>query len=291
MKKHTALTIAGSDCSGGAGIQADIKTIEAYDVYAMSVITAVTAQNTLGVQGVYPMSTDCVRAQMESIFTDMIPDAVKIGMLAKRELIHTTAEYLKEVGAKHIVIDPVMISSSGTPLLEEDAVESLGTLLFPMAEVLTPNLPEAEALTGLQISGDENADASCSPGKGNKEDRKKRMEEAAGILSERYHCAVVLKGGHALKDADDLLYLDGSCIWIEGRRIDNPNTHGTGCTFSSAIAAGLAKGMDVEKSVRLAKEYMQRAIGAGLNLGKGSGPLEHSVWDGNWNDSSSGKKQ
>lgn len=270
MKKHTALTIAGSDSSGGAGIQADIKTMESCDVYAMSVITAVTAQNTLGVQGVYPLSADCVRAQLESVFADIVPDAVKIGMLAKRELIQTTAEYLKNlkdknIMAEHIVIDPVMISSSGTPLLEEEAIECLTEGLFPLAEVLTPNLPEAEALTGIRIHGTET----------DKTDEKRQMEEAAKILYERYHSAVVLKGGHAKGEAEDLLYLDGDCIWIDGKRLKNPNTHGTGCTFSSAIAAGLAKGMDIESSVRLAKNYMQRAIEAGLDLGKGCGPLEH----------------
>lgn len=259
--KKTVLTIAGSDCSGGAGIQADIKTMEALGVYAMSAVTAVTAQNTLGVQGVFEMTEECLNRQLESVFCDIFPDAVKIGMLAKKNLIATVAENLRKNRAEHIVIDPVMISSSGTPLLEAEAVESLKELLFPMAEVLTPNLPEAEALTGMKISG------------------RSEMEEAAEILCRDYGGAIVLKGGHALGRPDDLLYLDGRCIWIEGRRIENPNTHGTGCTFSSAIAAGLAKGMDVEKSARLAKEYMQRAIGAGLNLGKGCGPLEHSVWD------------
>lgn len=280
MKKHTALTIAGSDSSGGAGIQADIKTMESCGVYAMSVITAVTAQNTLGVQGVYPMSADCVKTQLESVFTDIVPDAVKIGMLAQKELIQTTAAYLRYVGAKHIVIDPVMLSSSGTPLLERRAIECLTEELFPLAEVLTPNLPEAEALTGLRISEAGDAGVSCGSENINKADQKRKMEEAARILYERYHSAVVLKGGHARGEAEDLLYLDGNCIWIAGKRVENPNTHGTGCTFSSAIAAGLAKGMDMESSVRLAKNYMRRAIEAGLDLGKGCGPLEHGVWDG-----------
>lgn len=259
--KKTVLTIAGSDCSGGAGIQADIKTIEANDVYAMSVITAVTAQNTLGVQGVYEMTPECLKEQIESVCIDIFPDAVKIGMLARKELVEVTAEQLKKHRVKHIVIDPVMISSSGTPLLEKDAMKSLVGILFPMAEVLTPNLLEAEALSGISIA-----------------DKGKRgMEEAAKRLGEKYHNAVVLKGGHAAGQADDLLYLDGKCIWVDGERIANTNTHGTGCTFSSCIAAGLAKGMDVEESIRCAKAYMQRAICAGLNLGKGCGPLEHNV--------------
>lgn len=259
--KKTVLTIAGSDCSGGAGIQADIKTIEANGVYAMSAITAVTAQNTLGVQAVYEVAPECLKEQIESVCSDIFPDAVKIGMLAKKNLIETTAEQLKKYEAKHIVIDPVMISSSGTPLLEKDAVISLTEILFPIAEVITPNLPEAEALSGIPVVGM----------------GRSGMEKAAEKLSEKYHSAIVLKGGHAVGEADDLLYLDGRCIWIEGKRIENANTHGTGCTFSSAVASGLARGMSVEQSVRLAKEYMQKAIGAGLNLGKGCGPLEHSV--------------
>ncbi len=267
--KNTALTIAGSDCSGGAGIQADIKTMEACGVYAMSVITAVTAQNTLGVQGVYPVSPACMRAQLESIFTDLAPDAVKIGMMAEEELIRITASCLKKEKVSHIVIDPVMISSSGTPLLEKGARNCLMEELFPLAEVLTPNLPEAEELTGMELSG-KNTDEAW---------QREQMETAAKRIYERYGCGVVLKGGHARGRADDLLYLNGKAIWIPGKRIENPNTHGTGCTFSSAIASGLAKGMDAEHSVRFAKEYIQRAIEAGLNLGRGNGPLEHSVWD------------
>lgn len=257
--KRTALTIAGSDSSGGAGVQADIKTMEVNDVYAMSAVTALTAQNTLGVQGVFEVTPECLRQQLESVFSDIFPDAVKIGMLVNKELARVSAEYLEKYGAKHIVIDPVMISSSGTALLDTEAVQVLRAKLFPMAEVITPNLPEAEALTGLKISG------------------QRDMEKAAQLLCREYGGAVVLKGGHAKGSADDLLCLDGKNIWIKGKRIENPNTHGTGCTFSSAIAAGLAHGLDVEASVRLAKGYIQRAVEAGLNLGKGNGPLEHSV--------------
>ncbi|MCI8326879.1 MAG: bifunctional hydroxymethylpyrimidine kinase/phosphomethylpyrimidine kinase [Lachnospiraceae bacterium] len=257
--KNTVLTIAGSDCSGGAGIQADIKTIEAYGVYAMSAITAVTAQNTLGVQAVYEMSEECLSGQLESVFSDIFPDAVKIGVLANEDLIKIVSEFLQKEKAKHIVVDPVMISSSGTMLLEKKAVDNLKKMIFPLAELITPNIPEAEVLTGICIT------------------EKPEMESAAAILGQNYGGAVVLKGGHAQGSADDLLYLDGNCIWIAGERLDNSNTHGTGCTFSSAIAAGLAKGMDIEKSVRTAKEYMQKAIEAGLDLGHGNGPLEHSV--------------
>lgn len=257
--KRTVLSIAGSDSSGGAGIQADIKTIEAYHVYAMSAITAITAQNTLGVQAVYGMGADCVIAQLASVFEDIYPDAVKIGMLGSREVVHAVAEYLKDAGAKHIVLDPVMLSSSGTALLEKDAEETLKRELLPLAEVLTPNIPEAERLCGYPLAD------------------KAAVEEAAMQLSSEYHCAVALKGGHAKGDADDLLCLGGARIWIQGRRIHNPDTHGTGCTFSSAIAAGLALGRGIEQSVRDAKQYMEKAIAAGLRLGKGHGPLEHSV--------------
>lgn len=257
--KRTALTIAGSDSSGGAGIQADIKTMEANNVYAMSAVTALTAQNTLGVQGVFAVTEECLRLQLESVFSDIFPDAVKIGMLAKKELARVSAECLEEYKADHIVIDPVMISSSGTPLLDAEAVQVLKTRLFPMAEVITPNLPEAEALTGFRITD------------------RQVMERAAEFLAAEYGAAVVLKGGHAQGGADDLLCLDGKKIWIQGRRIENSNTHGTGCTFSSAIAAGLARGLDVESSVRQAKTYIQKAVEAGLNLGGGEGPLEHMV--------------
>lgn len=259
MSKRTALTIAGSDSGGGAGIQADIKTLEANGVYAMSAVTALTAQNTLGVQGVFPVTAECLRQQIESVFSDIFPDAVKIGMLAEGVLAETVLECLEKYRVKHLVIDPVLLSSSGMPLLDKQAVRVLKTGLFPKAEVITPNLPEAEFLTGSKI------------------DSRQDMERAAKLLAEKYQTAVVLKGGHAGGEADDLLCLDGKKIWIRGKRIINPNTHGTGCTFSSAIAAGLAKDCTVEDSVRRAKTYIQRAIEAGLDLGRGNGPLEHSI--------------
>lgn len=258
--KKTALTIAGSDCSGGAGVQADIKTMEANGVYAMSVISVLTAQNTLGVQKLFPVSAECITAQIDSVFADIFPDAVKIGMPGTTELIQIIAERLRHYQAKHIVVDPVMLSSSGNTLVDEKAVEMMKNELFPLAEVLTPNIPEAEVLTGKKIQ------------------TREEMEQAAEQLSREYGTAIVLKGGHAKTDANDLLYENGKSIWIEGERMVNPNTHGTGCTFSSAIAAGLAEDWDLETSVRRAKAYMQRAIGAGLDLGQGNGPLEHMVW-------------
>lgn len=258
--KKTALTIAGSDCSGGAGVQADIKTMEANGVYAMSVISVLTAQNTLGVQKLFPVSAECITAQIDSVFADIFPDAVKIGMPGTTELIQIIAERLRHYQAKHIVVDPVMLSSSGSTLVDGKAAEMMKKELFPLAEVLTPNIPEAEVLTGKKIQ------------------TREEMERAAEQLSQEYGTAIVLKGGHAKTDANDLLYENGKSIWIEGERMVNPNTHGTGCTFSSAIAAGLAEDWDLETSVRRAKAYMQRAIGAGLDLGQGNGPLEHMVW-------------
>ena len=258
--KKTALTIAGSDCSGGAGVQADIKTMEANGVYAMSVISVLTAQNTLGVQKLFPVSAECITAQIDSVFADIFPDAVKIGMPGTTELIQIIAERLRHYQAKHIVVDPVMLSSSGSTLVDEKAAEMMKKELFPLAEVLTPNIPEAEVLTGKKIQ------------------TREEMEQAAEQLSREYGTAIVLKGGHAKTDANDLLYENGKSIWIEGERMVNPNTHGTGCTFSSAIAAGVAEDWDLETSVRRAKAYMQRAIGAGLDLGQGNGPLEHMVW-------------
>ena len=256
----TALTIAGSDSSGGAGIQADIKTMTANGVFAMSAITALTAQNTTGVTAIFDTTPQFLAQQLDAVFTDIYPDAVKIGMVSSAPLIDTIAERLHFYGAKHIVVDPVMVATSGSKLLRDDAITALTEKLLPMAEVVTPNIPEAEILSGLTIT-----DAAG-------------MEAAAKCISEKYGCAVLCKGGHQLNDANDLLYRDGSYRWFNGKRINNPNTHGTGCTFSSAIAAGLAEDWDLETSVRRAKAYMQRAIGAGLDLGQGNGPLEHMVW-------------
>ncbi len=257
----TVLTIAGSDCSGGAGIQADIKTMIMNGVYAMSVITALTAQNTTGVFGIQESPVEFVDQQMECVFQDIFPDAVKIGMLSSPEIMHHVAAGLQKYEARHIVLDPVMVSTSGHRLMQKEAEETLQKELFPLAEVITPNIPEAEVLTGLKIT---DADS---------------MELAARAISNEFHISVLLKGGHRVEDANDLLYTDGKTQWLKGERIDNPNTHGTGCTLSSAIASNLAKGYDLTDSVIRAKSYLTDALRADLNLGKGSGPLDHSLGD------------
>ena len=253
----TALTIAGSDSSGGAGIQADIKTMMANGVYAMSAITALTAQNTTGVTSIMNATPEFMAQELDSVFTDIFPDAVKIGMVSDRELIHVIAEKLKEYKAANIVVDPVMVATSGARLISEDAISTLKEELFPLADVLTPNIPEARELTGMKIETAED------------------MVTAAEKISEEYNCAVLCKGGHSLNDANDLLYANGSAKWFNGIRIDNPNTHGTGCTLSSAIASNLAKGYDLETSVMRAKEYISGALSAMLDLGQGSGPMDH----------------
>lgn len=253
----TALTIAGSDSSGGAGIQADIKTMMANGVYAMSAITALTAQNTTGVTAILNVTPEFLAQELDAVFTDIYPDAVKIGMVSESELIRTIAARLKQYGAKNIVVDPVMVATSGAKLICDEAVDILKTELFPLASVLTPNIPETEVLTGRLVRSAED------------------MVEAARQIAETYHCAVLVKGGHKLNDANDLLYTDGSYRWFNGKRIDNPNTHGTGCTLSSAIASNLAKGLSMEVSVERAKEYISGALSAMLNLGQGSGPMDH----------------
>ena len=253
----TALTIAGTDPSGGAGIQADIKTMTANGVYAMSAVTALTAQNTTGVYGILESTPEFLASQLDCIFTDIFPDAVKTGMVSSTGLIQVIADKLKQYQARNIVVDPVMIATSGSRLISEEAVEALKSQLLPLAAVLTPNIPEAEVLSGLTISGSED------------------MERAAREIGERYGCAVLCKGGHDLNDANDLLWQDGSCKWFCGRRIHNPNTHGTGCTLSSAIASNLAKGCDLETAVERAKIYLSGALSSMLDLGAGSGPLDH----------------
>lgn len=256
MKK--VLTIAGSDCSGGAGIQADIKTITVHRMYAMSVITALTAQNTTGVYGIFEASADFVSQQLDCVFGDIRPDAVKIGMVSSADIIRAIAGKLKEHRATNIVADPVMVSTSGSRLLSGDASYALITELLPLADVITPNLPEAEVLCGFEIK---------SP---------RDMERAAECLREKLPAAVLIKGGHLSDTADDLL-LDGEGLyWLRGQKIENPNTHGTGCTLSSAIACGLAEGLSIRESVRNAKDYITGALKAGLDLGKGPGPLEHT---------------
>lgn len=255
---RTALSIAGSDSCGGAGIQADIKTMTMNGVYAMTAITALTAQNTMGVSGICETTPEFLKLQLEAVFCDIFPDAVKIGMVSSTELITVIAYTLKFFGAKNIVVDPVMVSTSGSRLMNTDAVSVLTDKLFPLATVVTPNIPEAEILSGMTIRGESD------------------LEKAAKRIGEIYRCAVLLKGGHGINDANDLLYMDGEIQRFNGKRIDNPNTHGTGCTLSSAVAANLAKGFSLQESVKHAKEYISGALVAGLDLGKGSGPLMHN---------------
>lgn len=261
-RKHltmkTALTIAGSDSCGGAGIQADIKTMTMNGVFAMSAVTALTAQNTLGVTGIQESTPEFLALQLDAVFTDIFPDAVKIGMVSSTELIRVIAEKLRQYQARHVVVDPVMVATSGSSLLKSDAVRAMTEELFPLAEVITPNIPEAEVLGGERIQSE--AD----------------MEKAAAAISNKYGCAVLLKGGHSINDANDVLYQNGNIVWFRGKRIDNPNTHGTGCTLSSAIASNLAKGFNLTTSVERAKSYLSGALQAQLNLGAGSGPMKHN---------------
>ncbi|MBR5416672.1 MAG: bifunctional hydroxymethylpyrimidine kinase/phosphomethylpyrimidine kinase [Clostridiales bacterium] len=261
----TALTIAGSDCSGGAGIQADMKTMTMNGVYAMSVITALTAQNTTGVTGIMEVSPEFLKKQLDAVFTDIFPDAVKIGMVSSPELIEVIAERLSFYKARNIVVDPVMVATSGAKLISDDAVGVLVEKLMPLASVITPNIPEAEILSGMEISSE------------------KDMAEAAALISEKISrndsekkVAVLIKGGHSICDANDLLYQRESIVSFKGERIDNPNTHGTGCTLSSAIASFLASGEPLDESIQKAKSYITGALKAGLDLGKGSGPLMHN---------------
>ena len=258
MKMKTALTIAGSDCSGGVGIQADLKTMTMNGVYAMSAITALTAQNTTGVRAIQESTPDFLKQQLDAVFEDIYPDAVKIGMVASSELIRVIADRLRYYDAKNVVIDPVMVATSGSALMKNDAVQTLIEELLPVSTLVTPNIPEAKVLSGLTI------------------ETKEDMVTAAKQIGDSHHCAVLLKGGHSINDANDLLYANGELVWFEGKRIDNPNTHGTGCTLSSAIAANLAKGFSLAESVQRAKAYISGALAAMLDLGKGSGPMNHA---------------
>lgn len=253
-----ALTIAGSDSSGGAGIQADIKTMTMNGVFAESAITALTAQNTLGVTAIEEATPEFLEAELDAVFTDIYPDAVKIGMVSSSNLIEVIANSLQKYNAKNIVVDPVMVSTSGSRLLKEDAVNTLVEKLIPLASVITPNIPEAEILSGMEIKSE--AD----------------MEKAAKVIGDKNKVAVLLKGGHSVSTANDLLYEAGTFTWFKGERIDNNNTHGTGCTLSSAIASNLAKGFELKSAVNRAKEYISGALRAGLNLGKGAGPMAHN---------------
>lgn len=254
----TVLTIAGSDPSGGAGIQADIKTLTVNGVYAMSAVTALTAQNTAGVFGILEVPPDFLGKQIDAVFEDIRPDAVKIGLVPSPALVRVIAERLRFYGAERVVVDPVMAASVGSPLMKAGTAEALKEWLLPLALLVTPNLREAEVLSGMPVRDRES------------------MQAAAGKLAEQCGAAVLLKGGHSAQNADDLLFRAGVFRWFPGERIDNPNTHGTGCTLSSAIAANLAKGFSPEEAIRRAKEYLSGALRAMLDLGKGSGPLHHA---------------
>lgn len=254
----TALTIAGSDSCGGAGIQADLKTMTLHGVYSMSAITALTAQNTTGVRAISETAPDFLKQQIDAVFEDIFPDAVKIGMVSSAQLIHVIADRLSFYHARNVVVDPVMVATSGAALLKSDAVETLCKELLPLSVLVTPNLPEAQILFGRPIT--------C----------KQEMEQAARWIGDTYHCSVLLKGGHLQSDASDLLYENGRTHWFYSPRISNPNTHGTGCTLSSAIAANLAKGCTLTDAVQNAKEYISGALAAMLDLGRGSGPLNHA---------------
>lgn len=255
---RTALSIAGSDSSGGAGIQADLKSMTMNGVFAMSAVTALTAQNTTGVRSVMEATPVFLADELDAVFEDIRPDAVKTGMVSSSALIQVIAQKLKQYEAKNIVVDPVMVATSGARLLAEDALQTLKAELLPLADVVTPNIPEAEILSGMIITNAE------------------EMRAAAKQIHDAYGCAVLLKGGHWVNDANDLLYDGETFTWFEGRRIDNPNTHGTGCTLSSAIAANLAKGYSLSDAVRRSKEYISGALAAMLDLGQGSGPMNHA---------------
>ena len=259
MKKKTALAIAGSDSSGGAGIQADLKTMTVNGVFAMTAITALTAQNTLGVSAIMEVEPDFLKKQIDAVFTDIPPDAVKIGMVSSASLVEVIAERLRFYNARNVVVDPVMVATSGARLISEEAIEVLKSRLLPLATVLTPNIPEAEVLSEISIKSADD------------------MVEAASVIASRYGCAVLCKGGHNLNDANDLLYSNGTTEWFHGERINNPNTHGTGCTLSSAIASNLAKGYSLADAVSRAKAYISKALSAMLDLGQGSGPMDHMV--------------
>ncbi len=256
MKK--VLTIAGSDSSGGAGIQADIKTMTMHGVYAMSAITALTAQNTVGVRSIYPVTPDFLKQQIDAVFEDIRPDAVKIGVVPSPELAEIIAERLVFYKAENIVVDPVAVATSGSELSTSETYKIIKEKLFPISTVITPNIPEAELILGMKIKNSDD------------------IIKVSEYIAEKYDCPVLCKGGHSTESAKDFLYIkDKSMIWFEGRKIDNNNTHGTGCTLSSAIASNLAKGYTLEKSIRFAKEYINSCLGAMLDIGHGNGPLNH----------------
>ncbi len=256
---QAVLSIAGSDSSGGAGIQADIKTIAAHHLFAETAITALTAQNTLGVTGVLNASPEFVAQQIDAVFSDIRPAAVKIGMVSVPEIVEAIAERLQFWKAENVVVDPVMVATSGSSLAESGTVQALKTYLFPLADVLTPNIPEAEVLCGHALETEE------------------ARAQAALEIAKLCKGAVLVKGGHGTGTANDVLAHEGAVQWFRGKIIDTENTHGTGCTLSSAIACGLAEGKSIPEAVAMAKAYLTGALAAGLDLGKGSGPLHH-MW-------------
>lgn len=253
------LSIAGSDSSGGAGIQADLKTMTAHKVYGMTAITALTAQNTTGVTAILESTPEFLGQQIEACLSDIPCDAAKLGMLPSADQVRVVHEKLTKFKVKNLVLDPVMVATSGSSLMKDETAEVMAKLLFPISRVITPNIPEAQTLTGLSVSTRED------------------MEKAAKELGDTYGCAVLVKGGHSIEDACDVLYEEGEFIWFNGKRIDSSNTHGTGCTLSSAIASNLALGKSLTDSITSAKKYVADAIESGLNLGKGAGPLDHMV--------------
>ena len=265
------LTIAGSDCSGGAGIQADLKTMSAFDVYGMSVITAVTAQNTCGVTGVQNVTGEMIRLQLEAVMSDIMPDAVKIGMLATADAVEAVADILEKYHVEHVILDPVMVSTSGRNLLEAEGKEQMLRRLFPLAELVTPNIPEAEEILKAVDGSVENKRTVSSV----QITDQTMMEKAAQEIRQKYGCNVLLKGGHMIQAADDLLY-QTQAVWFPAQRIDCTNTHGTGCTLSSAIASALARGYSLKEAVGIAKIYVRSAMSTGLDLGHGNGPLDHN---------------
>ena len=258
------LSIAGSDSSGGAGIQADLKTMTMLGVFGMTAITALTAQNTTGVANIAEVTPEFLRAQIDAVFTDIRPAAVKIGMVSSVRLIEEIAAALQFYRATNIVLDPVMVATSGAKLLADDAIDTLTQKLLPLAAIITPNIPEAEILAAMHIN---NSAA---------------MEEAAHRIASNFDGAVLIKGGHATETANDFLYFRDCGEWLTGRRIDNPNTHGTGCTLSSAVAAGLARGLSLPEAVKAGKRYVTGALAAMLDMGQGSGPLNHMFFLGDF---------
>lgn len=272
LMKYTALTIAGSDSSGGAGIQADLKTMCAHDVYGMTAITALTAQNTTGVTDVLEVSPKFLRKQIDAVFEDIFPDGVKIGMLANADIVRTVAKALADYQPENVVVDPVMVATSGSVLTKEDTISVMIDELFPRASLLTPNIPEAEALTGMTINSAEDMEKAAT-----KIYEMVNLHKA--ILCKQKDTAILLKGGHSINDANDLLVTKDGICWIKGERITTANTHGTGCTLSSAICSNLIMGYDILTAVTNAKKYLEGALKGAYarteGLGRGSGPVDH----------------